>query len=144
MGHIIPEIAMKFGFSRTTISQVYPEYRESVLHFAWARQHRHWTVDDWKHDAWSDEFRFQLNRDDGCVQVRRKTPESMDPTCTLETVQDGGGSVTISTPVTSTDLWTTLQDSRRQLPPALLQILIESMSRHVAALQRTHGGSTLY
>ncbi|GBO31765.1 hypothetical protein AVEN_175800-1, partial [Araneus ventricosus] len=29
MGHSISEVAMKFGFSRTTISRVYREYRES-------------------------------------------------------------------------------------------------------------------
>ncbi|GBN13976.1 hypothetical protein AVEN_62033-1 [Araneus ventricosus] len=29
MGHSISEVAMKFGFSRTTISRVYNEYRES-------------------------------------------------------------------------------------------------------------------
>ncbi|GBL98704.1 hypothetical protein AVEN_8610-1 [Araneus ventricosus] len=29
MGHSIPEVAMKFGFSRTTISRVYRDYRES-------------------------------------------------------------------------------------------------------------------
>ncbi|GBL84127.1 hypothetical protein AVEN_118545-1 [Araneus ventricosus] len=29
MGHSISEVAMKFGFSRTTISRVYREYQES-------------------------------------------------------------------------------------------------------------------
>ncbi|GBM34686.1 hypothetical protein AVEN_191841-1 [Araneus ventricosus] len=29
MGHSISEVAMKFGFSRTTISRVYREYRAS-------------------------------------------------------------------------------------------------------------------
>ncbi|GFT25917.1 HTH_Tnp_Tc3_2 domain-containing protein [Trichonephila clavipes] len=29
MGHIISKVSMKFEFSRTTISQVYREYRES-------------------------------------------------------------------------------------------------------------------
>ncbi|GFT14345.1 HTH_Tnp_Tc3_2 domain-containing protein [Trichonephila clavipes] len=45
--------------------------RYKVLPFAWARQHRHWTADDWKHVAWSDEFRLQLNRSDGRVRVWR-------------------------------------------------------------------------
>ncbi|GFU89188.1 HTH_Tnp_Tc3_2 domain-containing protein [Trichonephila clavipes] len=137
MEHSISEVAMKFGFSRTAILQVYREYRESgktsnlrhhcgpkkimqqrdqrrltriikrdrratlpqiaadfnagppssvtvrtiqrniidmgfrsrrptrvplltarhkALHLTLAHQHRHWTVDDWKHVAWSDEF----------------------------------------------------------------------------------------
>ncbi|GFT61586.1 HTH_Tnp_Tc3_2 domain-containing protein [Trichonephila clavipes] len=32
--------------------------RHKALHLALARQHRHWTVDDWKHVAWSDESLF--------------------------------------------------------------------------------------
>ncbi|GFX77236.1 uncharacterized protein TNCV_5063691 [Trichonephila clavipes] len=55
--------------------------RHKALRLAWVRQHRHWTVDDWKHVAWSDESRFQLNRADGGVGVWRKHYESMDPAC---------------------------------------------------------------
>ena len=43
--------------------------QHKVLRRAWARQHRYWTVDDWKHVAWSDESRFQLYRADGRVRV---------------------------------------------------------------------------
>ncbi|GFS50304.1 HTH_Tnp_Tc3_2 domain-containing protein [Trichonephila clavipes] len=32
--------------------------RHKALRLAWAHQHRHWTVDDWKHVAWSDEYHF--------------------------------------------------------------------------------------
>ncbi|GFS92009.1 HTH_Tnp_Tc3_2 domain-containing protein [Trichonephila clavipes] len=133
MGHIIFEVAMKFGFSRTTFSGVYREYREAdfnagpstsvtvqpfneivmgfrskmltcvslltarhkVLRLAWARQHRHWTVDDWKHVSWSDESRFQLNREDERVQVRIQPQESMDSTCQQGNVQAGGGFVMV-------------------------------------------------
>ncbi|GBN76464.1 hypothetical protein AVEN_751-1 [Araneus ventricosus] len=35
-----------------------------ALLLSWARQHYHWTVDDWKHVTWSDESRFQLYRTD--------------------------------------------------------------------------------
>ncbi|GFW13653.1 HTH_Tnp_Tc3_1 domain-containing protein [Trichonephila clavipes] len=174
MEHSISEVAMNFGFSRTTISQVFREYRESgkisnlrhhysrkkymqerdqrqlmriikrdrraslpqiaadfnagpstsvtmrtiqrniidmsfrsrrptrvplltaphkALSLAWAHQHRHWTVDDWKHVAWFDESHFQLNRVDGHVRLWRQPHESMDPTCQQGNVQAGGGSV---------------------------------------------------
>ncbi|GFV37751.1 transposable element Tcb2 transposase [Trichonephila clavipes] len=66
--------------------------RYNVLRLAWACQHRHWTVDDWKHVAWS-ESRFQLNPAGGRVRVWRQTHESMDPTCQQGTVLAGGGSV---------------------------------------------------
>ncbi|GFX90283.1 transposable element Tcb2 transposase [Trichonephila clavipes] len=53
------------------------------------------TVGDWKHVAWSDESRFQLNRPDGRVQVWRQPLESMDPTCQQGTVPADGGSVRV-------------------------------------------------
>ncbi|GFX97637.1 transposable element Tcb2 transposase [Trichonephila clavipes] len=69
--------------------------RHNVLQLAWTLQLRHWTVDDWKHVAWSDESRFQLNRGDGRVRVWGQPHESMEPTCQQGTVQAGGGSVMI-------------------------------------------------
>nr|GBN84208.1 hypothetical protein AVEN_68233-1 [Araneus ventricosus] len=47
-------------------------------------------------------------------------------------------------PRTPMDLWTALQDLWCELPPGYLQTLIESMSRHVAALLRAGGGPTRY
>ncbi|GBN00859.1 hypothetical protein AVEN_157550-1 [Araneus ventricosus] len=54
--------------------------RHKALLLSWARQHYHWTVDDWKHVAWSDESRFQLYRTDARVRG---------------TVQSGGASVMV-------------------------------------------------
>ncbi|GFU17908.1 HTH_Tnp_Tc3_2 domain-containing protein [Trichonephila clavipes] len=34
--------------------------RHNALSLVWARQDRHWIVDDWKHVTWSDDSRFQL------------------------------------------------------------------------------------
>ncbi|GBM79531.1 hypothetical protein AVEN_209503-1 [Araneus ventricosus] len=45
--------------------------RHKALLLSWARQY-HWTVDDWKHVAWSDESRFQLYRTDAYVRVWRQ------------------------------------------------------------------------
>ncbi|GFW00410.1 uncharacterized protein TNCV_692491 [Trichonephila clavipes] len=60
--------------------------QHKALRFTWAHQHRHWTVDDWKHVAWSNESRFQLNRANGCVRVWRQPHESIDLTCQQGTV----------------------------------------------------------
>ncbi|GBN49763.1 hypothetical protein AVEN_36001-1 [Araneus ventricosus] len=46
--------------------------RHNALRLAWARQHCHWTVDEWKHVACSDESRFQLYRTDTRVRVWRQ------------------------------------------------------------------------
>ncbi|GBM27645.1 hypothetical protein AVEN_49951-1 [Araneus ventricosus] len=43
-----------------------------ALLLSWARQHYHWTVDDWKHVTWSDESRFQLYRTDTRVRIWRQ------------------------------------------------------------------------
>ncbi|GBN41436.1 hypothetical protein AVEN_174873-1 [Araneus ventricosus] len=44
--------------------------RHKALLLSWALQYYHWTVDDFKRVAWSDESRFQLYRTDarGTVQ----------------------------------------------------------------------------
>ncbi|GBN67481.1 hypothetical protein AVEN_118454-1 [Araneus ventricosus] len=45
--------------------------RYNALLLSWARQHYHWTADDCKHVAWSDESRFELYRTDARVRVWR-------------------------------------------------------------------------
>ncbi|GBL84774.1 Transposable element Tcb2 transposase [Araneus ventricosus] len=69
--------------------------RHKVLYLAWARRHRHWTVDVWKHVSSSDESLFQFSRADGRERVWRQPHESMDPTCQQGTVQSGGVSVMV-------------------------------------------------
>ncbi|GBM66566.1 hypothetical protein AVEN_251981-1 [Araneus ventricosus] len=46
--------------------------RHKALLLSCARQHYHWTADDWKHVTWSDESRFQLYRTDARVRVWRR------------------------------------------------------------------------
>ncbi|PRD28260.1 UNVERIFIED_CONTAM: hypothetical protein NCL1_32957 [Trichonephila clavipes] len=48
----------------------------------------------------------------------------------------------ISTHLTTIGLWTALQDSWGQLPPTLLETLIESMVLRVVALLRAYGDPT--
>ncbi|MBJ5584656.1 hypothetical protein JGG81_24945 [Salmonella enterica subsp. enterica serovar Typhimurium] len=55
---------------------------------AWAREHRHWTLDMWENVAWTDESRFTLVHADGRVRVRRKPPS-----CQRGTLQAGGGGI---------------------------------------------------
>ncbi|GBM24270.1 hypothetical protein AVEN_22596-1 [Araneus ventricosus] len=50
--------------------------RHKALLLSWARQHYHWTVDDWKNVAWSDESRFQLYRADARVRQDNATPHA--------------------------------------------------------------------
>uniref|UniRef100_A0AAZ3SMV0 Transposase Tc1-like domain-containing protein n=1 Tax=Oncorhynchus tshawytscha TaxID=74940 RepID=A0AAZ3SMV0_ONCTS len=56
----------------------------------WARNHQHWTIEEWKNVAWSDESRFLLRHADGRDRIWHKQHESMTPSCLLSTVQAGG------------------------------------------------------
>ncbi len=56
---------------------------------------QNWTIEDWKNVAWSDESRFLLRRSDCRVRIWHKEHESMDPSCLVSMVQDGGGGVMV-------------------------------------------------
>ena len=46
-----------------------------------AREHKDWTVEDWKKVMWSDESRLTLFQSDGSIRVRREAGEVMHPSC---------------------------------------------------------------
>ncbi|GBM04800.1 hypothetical protein AVEN_20233-1 [Araneus ventricosus] len=95
---------MGFRSRRTTIVPLLTT-RHKALCIARTRQHSHWTADDWKHVAWSDESRFQLYWADGRVRG---------------TVQSGGASVMVCCAVgvkwTLTRLETVLTGDRYNHP----------------------------
>ncbi|GBO05414.1 hypothetical protein AVEN_12274-1 [Araneus ventricosus] len=53
--------------------------RHRQLRLQWAREHRDWTMDEWKRVAWSDEFRFLIHHVDGHVRVRHLPCEQLLP-----------------------------------------------------------------
>ena len=67
--------------------------RESLV--SSAKEHKNWTVEDWKRVMWSDESRFTLFQNDGRVRVWQEPHEALDPACVSPTVQASGGSVMI-------------------------------------------------
>ncbi|GIY13323.1 transposable element Tcb1 transposase [Caerostris darwini] len=61
----------------------------------WAKDHRTWTLDDWKRILWSDESRFTLFRSDGRVWVWRLPGERLLPECVVPTVKFSGGGLMV-------------------------------------------------
>ncbi|GBN05507.1 Transposable element Tc1 transposase [Araneus ventricosus] len=61
------------------------------LRLQWGREHRDWTMDEWKRVAWSDESRFLIHHVDGRVRVRHLPDEQLLPSCTAGHTQAGGG-----------------------------------------------------
>ncbi|CAJ0925597.1 unnamed protein product [Ranitomeya imitator] len=59
----------------------------------WAKEHKEWTLDQWKSVLWSDESKFEIFGSNHCVFVRRRKGERMDSTCLVPTVKHGGEGV---------------------------------------------------
>jgi len=85
---------MGFGSRRPTRVPLL-NARHRAARLAWAREHRDWSVEDWKRVAWSDESRFRLMNADGRLRIWRQAHEAMDPTCQVGTVQGHGGSILV-------------------------------------------------
>ncbi|GFV73340.1 transposable element Tcb2 transposase [Trichonephila clavipes] len=66
--------------------------RHKTPSLTWTRQHRLWSLNDWKNAVWSDESCFQLYRADTRVRMGRKPNESLDLACLQGIVQTDGGS----------------------------------------------------
>ena len=54
--------------------------------FQFAREHKDWTLEQWKKVMWSDESRFTLFQSDGRIRVRREADEVMHPSCLVPSV----------------------------------------------------------
>ena len=57
-----------------------------------AKDHKDWTVEQWKHVLWSDESRYTLFQNDGRVTVRWEAHEALDPPSIASTVLASRGS----------------------------------------------------
>ncbi|GBM52227.1 Transposable element Tc1 transposase [Araneus ventricosus] len=67
--------------------------RHRQLRLQWAREHRDWTMDEWKRVAWSDEYRFLIHHVDGCVRIHCLPGEQLLPSCIAGHTQAGGGGI---------------------------------------------------
>lgn len=61
----------------------------------WAREHRKWTIADWKKVLWTDESKFELFGTKRRVYVRRRVGERFKTECVVPTVKHGGGSIMV-------------------------------------------------
>ncbi|GFV53023.1 transposable element Tc1 transposase [Trichonephila clavipes] len=85
---------MGFGSCRPTRVQLL-NARHRAAHLTWAREHRDWSVEDWKRVAWSDESRFRLFNADWRLRIGHQAHEALDPACQVRTVQRNGGSIRV-------------------------------------------------
>ncbi|GBN27845.1 hypothetical protein AVEN_222637-1 [Araneus ventricosus] len=101
--------------------------RHRAARLAWAREHREWSLEDWKRIAWSDESRFRLLHADGRLRICRQGHEAIDPACQVGIVQGHGGSIMVWV-VFSWQFWRSLV----LVPASLKAILyVELLGNHL-------------
>ena len=61
----------------------------------WAKEHRHWTIAQWKNVLWSDESKFEVFGTKRKIYVRRRKNEKFLKDCIAPTVKHGGGSIMV-------------------------------------------------
>ncbi|GBO04691.1 hypothetical protein AVEN_19391-1 [Araneus ventricosus] len=90
--HTVQRTLLDMGLcSRRLTRAVLSTKRRRQLRLQWAREHRDWTMDEWKRVAWSDESRFLIHHVDGRIRVRRLPGEQLLPSGTAGHTQAGGG-----------------------------------------------------
>ena len=61
----------------------------------WAKEHRHWTEEDWKKVLWTDESKFEVFGSHRRTFVRCRTSEKILEECLTPSVKHGGGDVMV-------------------------------------------------
>ena len=61
----------------------------------WAKEHKDWTVEQWRNVLWSDEAPFTLFPRSGNMYVRRQPGEALREDCIVPTVKHGGGKIMV-------------------------------------------------
>ncbi|GBM98798.1 hypothetical protein AVEN_122549-1 [Araneus ventricosus] len=81
--HTVQRILLHMGLCSRRPTRVHlltTRYRQ--LRLQWAREHRDWTMDEWKRVAWPDVSRILIHHVDGRVRVRRLPGKQLLSSCT--------------------------------------------------------------
>lgn len=82
-------------FGRIAVRKPLLRRANRIKRLQWAKQHQHWTVEDWKNVLWTDESKFEVFGQNRRFYVRRSKTEKLRPECLAPTVKHGGGSVMV-------------------------------------------------
>lgn len=84
-GRSIARILNRMGFKKTKPTRkpgLTKKMREERLQ--WAKNHEHWTLDDWKNVIWSDETAIVLGHRRGSYRIWRQPDEAFVKSCIRE------------------------------------------------------------
>ncbi|GBM48975.1 hypothetical protein AVEN_261355-1 [Araneus ventricosus] len=93
-GHTVQRTLLNMGLcSRRTARVPLLTRHHRQLRLQWDREHRDWTMDEWRRVAWWDESGFLIHHVDNRVGVRRLTGEQLLLSCTAVHKEAGGGGI---------------------------------------------------
>lgn len=82
-------------FGRIAMRKPLLRKQNKVKRLEWAREHQHWTLEQWKKVLWTDESKFEIFGSRRRMFVRRSAGERAAEQCIAPTVKHGGGSVMV-------------------------------------------------
>ena len=86
----------KLGFrNRIARQKPYLTLAHTAKRLAFAREHRHWSENDWKNVIWTDESCFELGKTSRQIRVWRKPHEAYAAKCLAPTFKSGRSSVMV-------------------------------------------------
>ena len=88
--------AHEIGFhARVAARKPFLMARHIAARLEFAKQHKNWTVADWKKVIWTDESTFEIGKNVRRIQVWRRTDERFNPDCLAPTFKSGRSSVMV-------------------------------------------------
>ena len=82
-------------FGRRPVKKPWISEKNRKVRLQWAKDHLHWTTQQWAQVLWSDESKYLLIGTDGIKYVRRPKGTRFLPKYQVATVKHGGGSVMV-------------------------------------------------
>jgi len=78
--------------ARAPRKKPYLKAKHRLKRLIWAKQHRHWTKEDWRRVIFTDESSFEVGKPSGRILVRRRVGEEFKEECVMPTFKSGRSS----------------------------------------------------
>jgi transposase len=82
----LKKVIRSLGYSnRIAVKKPYLSDSHKAQRLQFAREHQHWSVDDWKKVIWTDESCFEIVKISRQIRVWRRTSEKFNNSCLVPT-----------------------------------------------------------
>lgn len=86
---------MVFFFSRVAAKKPFINEDQRKRRLTFARDHQHWTINNWKKVIWTNESSFEIGKQYQQVMVWRTTREKVKSSCLVPTFKSGRSSIMV-------------------------------------------------